>query len=139
MNRIELTLRARRFEPSLLQCQLDLPPLRLAVESPFLDGMYRRLDAQRPQRGKDLRGHSLFHPQGAKRDAALQGAMVDGSPFAVVAGGIAVAAAVGDVQFAHTVPTAQEASKQRLAATRGAPHHVAAHVVLSAITRWLCS
>ena len=102
---LALATRAANLIASLLQRQLDLPPLVLARTAMRGLRCERRLDPERLQALYHFGSDVAVAAHAAERDTAIS-AMIDEATPAVITAGIAAGAGVGDMQLAPAMATA---------------------------------
>ena len=104
---VELPLGSGGLEARLLQSELSLTTLGMALAGTLLNGVNRGLDAYRPQQTQHFGANTLINANGAERYAFARCTVIDGSTAADVPAGVAILAGVAHMQFASTVSAAQ--------------------------------
>jgi hypothetical protein len=114
-----LALHPLCFEACLLKRQFDLSLLRTGIERARGDRVQRGFHTERLQQPNDLASDGLIDPQRAKRDARVR-PVIDHGAATMVTAGVAVGAAVGDMQLAPAMAAAQEPGENELTFAQGA-------------------
>lgn len=114
IDRIILPMRTSRFEPRLLERQVDLPPLFSVVGSPLIERVECRLNPKRLQTVDHFGADRTINTHPAERNAAIS-AMIEVTAATVIAPGVAASTAVSNVQLAAAMAAAQQPGQQRFA------------------------
>lgn len=105
---VELPLCSDGLKARLLQSELNLATLGMALAGILLNGVKRGLDSYRPQQAQHLGADALIDANGAERYAVARCAVIDGCTAADVPAGVAILAGVAHMQLA----SAMSATKQ---------------------------